>query len=64
METLLGVRYLTRNEDYMFSFDLQDGFYAMGINPGPRLLHCKRTRKAREAIYGVVPIPLLFIKAN
>eukprot|EP00873_Tetraselmis_striata_P019579 jgi/Tetstr1/439843/TSEL_028254.t1 len=31
METLLGVRPLTKKGDYMFSFDLQDGFYALGI---------------------------------
>jgi hypothetical protein len=31
METLLGVRYLTRRCDHMFSFDLQDGFFALGI---------------------------------
>eukprot|EP00873_Tetraselmis_striata_P040771 jgi/Tetstr1/461035/TSEL_006185.t1 len=31
METLMGVRRLTAKGDYMFSFDLQDGFYAMGI---------------------------------
>eukprot|EP00873_Tetraselmis_striata_P022713 jgi/Tetstr1/442977/TSEL_031037.t1 len=31
METLLGVRHLTKKGDYMFSFDLQDGFYALGI---------------------------------
>eukprot|EP00873_Tetraselmis_striata_P043005 jgi/Tetstr1/463269/TSEL_008194.t1 len=31
METLLGVRHLTKKRDYMFSFDLQDGFYALGI---------------------------------
>jgi hypothetical protein len=36
METLLGVRHLTRKGDYMFSFDLQDGFYALGINPADR----------------------------
>eukprot|EP00873_Tetraselmis_striata_P008724 jgi/Tetstr1/428988/TSEL_018963.t1 len=31
METLLGVRHLTKKGDYMFSFDLQDGLYALGI---------------------------------
>jgi hypothetical protein len=30
METLLGVKHLlTRKGDFMFSFDLQDGFYAL-----------------------------------
>jgi hypothetical protein len=33
MESLLGVRHLTRKGDYMFSFDLKDGFYATGIVP-------------------------------
>eukprot|EP00873_Tetraselmis_striata_P018672 jgi/Tetstr1/438936/TSEL_002953.t1 len=31
METLMGVRHPTKRGDYMFSFDLQDGFYALGI---------------------------------
>eukprot|EP00873_Tetraselmis_striata_P010132 jgi/Tetstr1/430396/TSEL_020206.t1 len=36
METLLGVRHLTKKGDYMFSFDLQDGFYALGIAEADR----------------------------
>jgi hypothetical protein len=36
METLLGVKHLTRKGDYMFAFDLQDGFYALGINKAYR----------------------------
>eukprot|EP00873_Tetraselmis_striata_P012485 jgi/Tetstr1/432749/TSEL_022115.t1 len=32
METLLGMRHLSKKGDYMFSFDLQDGFYALGIS--------------------------------
>eukprot|EP00873_Tetraselmis_striata_P024722 jgi/Tetstr1/444986/TSEL_032795.t1 len=36
LETLMGVRYLTKLGDYMFSFDLQDGFYALGIAPSDR----------------------------
>eukprot|EP00873_Tetraselmis_striata_P010119 jgi/Tetstr1/430383/TSEL_020193.t1 len=36
METLIRVRHLTKEEDYMFSFDLQDGFYALGIAPSDR----------------------------
>eukprot|EP00873_Tetraselmis_striata_P007758 jgi/Tetstr1/428022/TSEL_000167.t1 len=32
METLLvGGKHLTRKGDYMFPFDLHDGFYALGI---------------------------------
>jgi hypothetical protein len=33
IETLLRVKHLTRKGEYMFNFDLQDGFYALGINP-------------------------------
>eukprot|EP00873_Tetraselmis_striata_P038201 jgi/Tetstr1/458465/TSEL_004320.t1 len=36
METLLGVRHLTKKGDYMFSFNLQDGFYAPGIAEADR----------------------------
>eukprot|EP00873_Tetraselmis_striata_P018682 jgi/Tetstr1/438946/TSEL_027441.t1 len=36
METLLGVRHLTKKGDYMFSFDLQNGFYALGIAEADR----------------------------
>eukprot|EP00873_Tetraselmis_striata_P006608 jgi/Tetstr1/426872/TSEL_017086.t1 len=32
----MGVRHLTAKGDYMFSFDLQDGFYALGIAPSAR----------------------------
>lgn len=31
MESLLGVRHLARKGDYISSFDLQDGFYVLGI---------------------------------
>jgi hypothetical protein len=36
METLLGVTYLARKGDYMYNFDLDDGFYTMGINLADR----------------------------
>eukprot|EP00873_Tetraselmis_striata_P015817 jgi/Tetstr1/436081/TSEL_002675.t1 len=36
METLMGVRHLTAKGDYMFSFDMQDVFYALGIAPSDR----------------------------
>eukprot|EP00873_Tetraselmis_striata_P021080 jgi/Tetstr1/441344/TSEL_029595.t1 len=37
METLLGVvRHLTKKRDYVLSFDLQDGFYALGIAEADR----------------------------
>eukprot|EP00873_Tetraselmis_striata_P034942 jgi/Tetstr1/455206/TSEL_042055.t1 len=32
----MGVRHLTAKGDYMVSFDLQDGFYALGIAPSDR----------------------------
>jgi hypothetical protein len=36
METLLGVKHRTRKGDYMLCFDMQDGFYAVSINPADR----------------------------
>jgi DUF438 domain-containing protein len=36
MESPLGVRHLTRKGDYMFSFDLKDGFNALGTVPEHR----------------------------
>jgi hypothetical protein len=33
MKTLLSVRHLTRRGDYVLSFDMHDGLYAMGIAP-------------------------------
>jgi hypothetical protein len=36
MEFLLGVRYLSRKGAYIFSFDLKDGIYALGIVPQQR----------------------------
>jgi hypothetical protein len=36
IETLLGIKYLTRKGDYRFTFDLYDGFYELGINPTAR----------------------------
>jgi hypothetical protein len=36
MKSLQGVRHLTRRGDCMFSFDLKDGFYALGIVPEQR----------------------------
>eukprot|EP00873_Tetraselmis_striata_P029106 jgi/Tetstr1/449370/TSEL_003881.t1 len=36
MKTFMGVRHLISNENYMFSFDVQDGFYALGVAPSDR----------------------------
>ena len=36
LETLKRLRYLARPQDYCFSIDLQDGFYAMGLVPEDR----------------------------
>jgi hypothetical protein len=67
METLLGAKHLTRKGDYMFSFDLHDSVYGLGINPTDHdyLLHSERARKAlptRRATYGVVPMPIQFLQ--
>lgn len=35
-ETLKRLRYLTRRNDFMFSFDLQDGYYSLGIAEADR----------------------------
>jgi hypothetical protein len=64
METLLGVKHLTRKGDYMFSFDMHDGFYAIGINPTARN-YVKRARTiipTRWAAYGLVLTPLLLLQ--
>eukprot|EP00873_Tetraselmis_striata_P002963 jgi/Tetstr1/423227/TSEL_001345.t1 len=44
METLMGVRHLTKKGDYMFSFDLQDGSYALAT-----AFTCIRARYTRSA---------------
>ena len=36
METLKGLRRLAKRNDYMFSFDLADGYYAIAIHPEDR----------------------------
>ena len=55
METLLGVKHLTRKGDYMFSFDLQDGFYALGINPADRNYF---TVNVRGQLYRLAGLPM------
>jgi hypothetical protein len=55
METLHGVRHLTQKWDYMFSFDLQDGFYAMGINPTDRYYF---TVNVRGQLYTLAGLPM------
>jgi hypothetical protein len=55
MESLLGDRHLTRKGDYMFSFDLEDGFYAMGIVPTQRdflIIH------VRGKLYRLAGLPM------
>jgi hypothetical protein len=51
----MGVRHLTRKVDYMFSFDLQDGGYAMGINPSDRDYF---TVNARGQLYTLARLPM------
>eukprot|EP00873_Tetraselmis_striata_P013528 jgi/Tetstr1/433792/TSEL_002418.t1 len=55
METLLGVRHLTKKGDYMFSFDLQDGFDALGIAEAGRDYF---TVDVRGQIYRLVGLPM------
>eukprot|EP00873_Tetraselmis_striata_P037754 jgi/Tetstr1/458018/TSEL_044527.t1 len=53
METLLGVRHLTKKGDYMFSLDLQDGFYALGIAEADRDYFTVDARPSTRMKYGV-----------
>eukprot|EP00873_Tetraselmis_striata_P042614 jgi/Tetstr1/462878/TSEL_007827.t1 len=55
METLMGVRHLTAKGDYMFSFDLQDGFYALGIAPSDRDYF---TVNIRGTLYRLCGLPM------
>jgi hypothetical protein len=48
METLLGVRHISRKGYYMLSFDLQVEIYALGINPADRNYF---TVDVREQLY-------------
>jgi hypothetical protein len=52
---MLGVRYLTRKVDYMFSFDLKDGFYALGIVPEQRDFLIVN---ARGQLYRLASLPM------
>jgi hypothetical protein len=55
MESLLGVRHLTRKGDYIFSFDLKDGFYALGIVPQQRDF---LTLNVRSQMYRLAGLPM------
>eukprot|EP00873_Tetraselmis_striata_P001518 jgi/Tetstr1/421782/TSEL_012685.t1 len=55
METLMGVRHLATKGDYMFSFDLQDGFYALGIAPSDRDYF---TVNIRGTLYRLCGLPM------
>jgi hypothetical protein len=55
METPLGVKHLTRKRHYMFSFDLQDRFYALGINPADRDYF---TVNVRGQLYKLAGLPM------
>eukprot|EP00873_Tetraselmis_striata_P045957 jgi/Tetstr1/466221/TSEL_010779.t1 len=55
METLLGVRHLTKKGDCMFSFDLQDGFYALGIAKADRDYF---TVNVRGQLYMLAGLPM------
>jgi hypothetical protein len=66
METVEGVRHLTRKGDYMFSFDLQDGCYAMSINPVDRDYFTVNVRGQHCILAGLPmwwsPSPFFFYK--
>jgi hypothetical protein len=54
MENLLGVTNMTRKGDNMISFDLQDGLYALGVNPADRdYFHVN----VREQLYRLAGLP-------
>eukprot|EP00873_Tetraselmis_striata_P023803 jgi/Tetstr1/444067/TSEL_003307.t1 len=55
METLLGVRHLSKKGDCMFSFDLQDGFYALGIAEADRDYF---TVDVRGQLYRLAGLPM------
>eukprot|EP00873_Tetraselmis_striata_P001952 jgi/Tetstr1/422216/TSEL_013068.t1 len=55
METLLGVRHLIKKGDYMFSLDLQDGFYALGIAEADRDYF---TVDVRGQLYRLAGLPM------
>eukprot|EP00873_Tetraselmis_striata_P000919 jgi/Tetstr1/421183/TSEL_012225.t1 len=65
METLMGLRHLTKKGYYMFSFGLKDGFYAARRRGGrPGLLHSGHpgdTLPPSGAAHGLVPQPVLLI---
>eukprot|EP00873_Tetraselmis_striata_P012255 jgi/Tetstr1/432519/TSEL_021892.t1 len=55
MKTLMGVRHLTAKGDYMLSFDMQDGFYALGIAPSDRDYF---TVNIRGTLYRLCGLPM------
>jgi hypothetical protein len=55
MVSLLGVRHLTRKGDYMFSFELKEGFYALGIVPKQRHF---LTVNVRGQMYRLACLPM------
>jgi hypothetical protein len=55
MEYVLGVRHLTRKGDYMFSFDLKDVFYALGIVPEQRDFLAVNVR---DQLYRLAVLPM------
>jgi hypothetical protein len=55
METLLGVRHLTRKGDYMLSLNLEDEFDALGINPADRDYF---TVNVRGQLYKLAGLPM------
>eukprot|EP00873_Tetraselmis_striata_P012612 jgi/Tetstr1/432876/TSEL_022225.t1 len=62
METLLGVRHLTKKEDYMLSFDLQDGFYALCIAEAGRDYFTVDVRGQTQYLFLAIPAARLFLR--
>jgi hypothetical protein len=66
MEMLMGVKHLTRKGDYMSSFDMQYGFYALGINAPDRDYFTVKVRGQFNKLTGLpmgrLLSPLYFFK--
>ena len=55
METLKRLRHLAKRGDWFFSFDLQDGFYALGVAPEDRQFF---TVDIRGKLYQLAGLPM------
>jgi hypothetical protein len=55
MESMFGVRHLTRKCDYMLSFDLKDGLFGLAIVPEQRDFP---TVNVRGQLYRLAGLPM------